>query len=58
MTDNDTWSEAPASVIEIAQDLIAHYHISLLEARIGFIFRKEATRSQGRIIKKLTSSIS
>jgi len=41
------WSEASASVIEMAKELIDEFHPHLKEARIGFIFRDEAPVSRG-----------
>lgn len=43
------WEEASPSVIHIAEELIEKHHTELKPARIGFIFRKKAQRSNGRL---------
>ncbi|HWR66992.1 MAG TPA: putative metallopeptidase [Bellilinea sp.] len=44
------WEEASPSVIHIAEELIEQHHPWLKDARIGFVFRNEAQKSQGRMI--------
>ncbi|MDI6770117.1 MAG: putative metallopeptidase [Anaerolineales bacterium] len=44
------WSEASSSVLSTAQDLIDRYHPHLKKARILFVFRSEAAKSNGRRI--------
>jgi len=42
------WSEAPQSVITIAQELIAKYHPELQSCNIGFLFRDTNGKSRGK----------
>jgi hypothetical protein len=42
------WSEAPKTVIDIAQRIIAKHHPKLADARIAFIMRSEAPVTNGR----------
>jgi hypothetical protein len=44
------WEEASSSVVHVAQRLIDQYHPWLADARIGFVFRKEAQRSKGKLV--------
>lgn len=43
-----TWEKASPEVIAIAKMLIDKYHPSLQGADIGFLFRSEASQSQGK----------
>jgi predicted metallopeptidase len=43
------WSEAPKHVIELAQRIIAKHHPQLHDARIAFVMRSEAPRSNGSV---------
>ncbi len=45
-----TWDYVPQSVIDIAQDIIRQYHKDLVDARIGFVFRSEASASGGKMV--------
>lgn len=55
------WEKVGQDVIEMAQELIEKYHPSLQFARIGFLFRDPAPKSNGRIVlgkaSKVTPSI-
>lgn len=44
----DNWTEVPASLIELANQLIQAFHLPLKNARIGFLFRTEPTTSNGK----------
>lgn len=43
-----SFTEAPESVIDLAQELIRLFHPDLMEARIGFLMRTKPSSSQGR----------
>lgn len=45
-----TWSEASPSVIHFAENLIENFHPHLRDARICFVFRKEAQKQGDRMI--------
>lgn len=45
-----TWHEVPQGVLDLASGIIEAHHPSLLDARIGFIFRSEAQIGNGREI--------
>jgi predicted metallopeptidase len=51
------WTEASSEVLDIAQDLINKYHPVPKDARIGFIFRSEASKSQGKSVLAKASKI-
>jgi hypothetical protein len=51
------WSEAPQSVIHIAQELIEKYHPWLKEANIGFICRDKAAKSKGLYVFAQASKV-
>lgn len=53
-----TWEEASQEVIHIAQELVEEYHPFLKEARIGFVFRSEASVSKGKSTVGKVSKIS
>lgn len=44
------WTEVNDEVLTIANEIIGRYHQELLDAKIGFIFRDVAQRSNGRKI--------
>lgn len=52
------WSEAPRYIIDIAQRLIEQHHPELLTARIAFIMRSEAPRSNGKLTLGKASKVS
>jgi hypothetical protein len=52
------WTEAPPEVISIAEEMIRKYHPRLAGARIAFVMRDKATKSQGRRICGEASKIS
>ena len=43
------WEAAPKEVIDMADDLIRQHHQSLLDARIGILFRDVAPVSNGKV---------
>lgn len=45
-----TWSEVDQTVLDLAQEIIHLHHKDLQEARIGFLFRSEASTSQGKTV--------
>jgi hypothetical protein len=52
------WAEAPNSVIDLAGEIIRKYHVDLLEARIGFLFRTEPSKSQGKRVYAKAEKVS
>jgi hypothetical protein len=52
------WTEAPATVIDIAKEIIRDHHPSLEEARIGFLFRDIAPVSGGQATWGQASKVS
>jgi hypothetical protein len=52
-----TFSEAPQSVIHVAEELIKKYHGILGEARIAFVFRSEEQELNGRVILAQVSKV-
>lgn len=42
------FSEASPELLRLAQELITKYHPHLLEARVGFVFRETAQRTNGK----------
>ncbi len=58
MYDSDPqWSEADPSVINTAKMLIKAYHLHLLDARICFVFRKEAQKTNGKDVLAQASKV-
>lgn len=51
------WYKVPQEILDIANGIIEEFHPDLLEFRIGFIFRSEATMSKGRKILGQASKI-
>jgi len=45
-----TYTEAPQSVIHLAEQIINQHHHNLLEAKIAFVMRDEAPKSNGRSV--------
>ncbi len=43
-----TWSKAEEHLISMAERVIRRWHLHLLDARVGFLFRSESSASQGR----------
>jgi len=43
-----TWEEADERLIALAEGVIRRWHLHLLDARIGFLYRSESGASQGR----------
>lgn len=52
------WEEASASVLSIARTLIDDYHSDLEDAKIGFVFRSEASSSGGFSVLGHASKVS
>jgi hypothetical protein len=44
------WTEVNNSVLDMAQEIIREYHPNLVDAKIGFVFRSEASASKGRTV--------
>ncbi len=44
------WDKAPDEIVSEAAGLIEKFHKHLRDARIGFLFRSQASRSQGLIV--------
>lgn len=55
------WEKCNPDVLDMASELIEKYHDSLRYARIGFLFREPAPKSNGRVVlgkaSKVTDSI-
>ena len=52
------WSEASGELIHIAQEIVTKYYPGLKEARIGFVFRDEAQKSNGKELAGSTAKVS
>lgn len=52
------WSEAPQYILDIATRIIERHHPELQEARIAFVLRSEAPRTNGRVTLGKASKVS
>ena len=52
------WEKASPALLSLAIDIIRKYHPALAQARIGFVFRKEADQKNGKTILGKATKVS